>query len=128
MKKSLQNQLEKKSGNVFYIPDFGDIIWLDLEPQAGKEIAKRRIGLVYTKKEFNRKTGFAGICPITNTSRGNPFEVSVQRADVMGVILTDQHRTLDWRARNAEFAVRADDYLINEVLYLLHTIIAQPKE
>lgn len=54
------------------IPKKGDIVWIDFDPSAGKEIQKRRPGLVVFRYEFNRKTMFAVICPITSTIKNMP--------------------------------------------------------
>ncbi len=58
-----------------YIPKKGDIVWIDFDPAAGKEIQKRRPGLVVSRYEFNRKTMFAVICPITSTIKNIPLDI-----------------------------------------------------
>ena len=86
----------------------GDIVILNFDPQAGHEQKGRRTGIILSPKEFNAVTGFVTICPITNHKKGYPFEVSLPDKGIelggvyliTGVILTDQIRTLDWRARN----------------------------
>lgn len=52
-----------------YIPKKGDVVWLDSDPSTGKELQKRRPGLVVSRYEFNKSTMFAVICPITSTVR-----------------------------------------------------------
>ncbi len=85
-----------------YIPKRGDAIWLDFDPQAGHEQARRRPAIVLSPVEFNRVTGFALVCPITNQEKGYPFEVSLPAGlPVRGVVLSDQIRSLDWKARKA---------------------------
>ena len=58
-----------------YIPDQGDIVWLDFDPSAGSEIIKRRPALVLTRQIFNEHTGFAMVSPITSTKRDNKFNL-----------------------------------------------------
>ncbi len=82
-------------------PKKGDVVLMDFDPQAGHEQSGHRPGLVITTKAFNAKTGFAFICPITNQSKGYPFEVTVEGTQrTTGVILVDQLKSLDWVARS----------------------------
>ena len=91
------------------VPKRGDLIVLSFYPQAGHEQAGRRNAIVLSPREFNEATGFAAVCPITSKEKGYPFEVSLPKEGitldgdgfpVTGVILTDQVKTLDWKARN----------------------------
>ncbi|GAA2623564.1 MULTISPECIES: type II toxin-antitoxin system PemK/MazF family toxin [Bacillus] len=89
------------------VPERGDFVILNFDPQAGHEQAGRRTGIVLSPKLFNESTGFAVICPITNQEKDYPYEVKLPEegipvpggSPVTGVILVDQERTLDWRAR-----------------------------
>ncbi len=86
-----------------YVPERGDLIWLSFHPQAGHEQAGRRQALVLTPKAYNDKTSLAIVVPITSQVKGYPFEVAIPKGlTIQGVILSDQIRSLDWRARNAE--------------------------
>jgi len=58
-----------------YIPDKGDVVSLEFDPSAGKEIMKRRPAYVISLKLFNQHTGFAVVAPITNTIRNMQLEV-----------------------------------------------------
>lgn len=86
-----------------YVPDRGDVVWLDFTPQAGHEQAGRRPALVLSPATYNKKSGLMLCCPITSQTKGYPFEVSVTPAagKVTGVALADQVRCLDWQSRNA---------------------------
>jgi mRNA interferase MazF/mRNA interferase ChpB len=89
------------------IPAPGEIWWIDMHPSAGKEQRGRHAGLILSRWQFNRATGFAFIAPITtigNASRGNGFAVSLTGAGtgVTGIVQIDQVRSLDWRERRAE--------------------------
>jgi len=82
------------------IPQSKEFIWLNFNPQAGHEQRGRRPGLVVSKTEFNEKMGFVWICPISSTSRDNPFYVEISGViGVSGKIFCDQLRSLDFRAR-----------------------------
>jgi len=99
-----------------YIPQAGDIIWLTFDPQAGREQAGRRPALVLSPGIYNAKSGLALVCPITNQSKGYPFEVAVPaNHGVTGVILADHVKSVDWKARRAERAGWCPREAINEV-------------
>ena len=85
-----------------YCPDKGEVIWLDLDPQAGHEQAGRRPVFVLSPKAYNSKTGLAMVCPITNQTKNYAFEVFVPEGfKVNGVILSDHIKTLDWKIRKS---------------------------
>ena len=85
-----------------YVPDRGDIVWLNFTPQAGHEQAGHRPALVLSPAAYNGKTGLMLCCPITSQVKGYPFEVRLDAgADAQGVVLSDQVKSLDWQARQA---------------------------
>ncbi|NQT96267.1 MAG: endoribonuclease MazF [Candidatus Marinimicrobia bacterium] len=98
-----------------YIPDRGDIVWLNFTPQSGHEQIGKRPALVLSPKQYNSKVGLAVFCPITSHEKGYPFEVNIPgQLKINGVILADQLKSLDWRARAAKFVDRAPESVINE--------------
>lgn len=99
-----------------YVPDRGDIVWLNFDPQAGREQAGRRPALVLSPKAYNAKTRLAVICPITKQIKGYPFEVGLANDRITGVILADQVRNLDWIERRAEKAAVASSDEISDVV------------
>ena len=100
-----------------YIPDQGDIIWLQFDPQAGHEEAGRRPALVISPKEYNRKVGLALFCPVTSQVKGYPFEVLLPAGlAVSGAIHSDQVKSLDWRVRKAKRLCTAPEAVVEEVL------------
>jgi len=99
-----------------YVPETGDYIWLTFDPQAGREQAGRRPALVLSPREYNVKSGFALVCPITNQAKGYPFEVTVPSSRrAAGVILADRVKSIDWKARHAEKLGRCSSETIDEV-------------
>ena len=109
---------------VTYVPDRGDIVWLQFNPQSGHEQAGKRPALTLSPRAYNQKVGLAIFCPITNQEKGYPFEVKVGGSKISGVILADQVKSLDWRKREAEFIAKAPSIVINEVIGLLNTLIS----
>ena len=100
-----------------YVPGRGDIVWLSFDPQSGHEQAGCRPALIVSPQEYNRKVGLALLCPITGQCKGYPFEVSLpEESKVTGVVLADQVKSMDWRARKAEYACRAPDPVVLEVI------------
>ena len=83
-----------------YVPDIGDIVWLQFDPQAGHEQAGHRPALVLSPARYNGPRGMMVCCPMTSRSKGYPFEV-VEGRDPVSVVLADQVKNLDWRARKA---------------------------
>lgn len=107
-----------------YVPRRGDIVWLSFDPQAGHEQAGRRPAFVVSPEAYNRKTGLFLACPITSKIKGYPFEVALpQDLEAGRVILADQIKSLDWKARRAKFAAKTDDRVIDEVSALVLPLI-----
>ena len=108
-----------------YIPNQGDIIWLDFNPSAGREIMKRRPAIVLTKEVFNEHTGFAFVAPITSTDRGNKFEVKLpDKCKTKGSILTFQTRSMDFKSRNAERIESCPKAQLDQVLKITKVILS----
>lgn len=85
-----------------YVPDRGDLVWLQFAPQRGHEQAGLRPALVLSPRPYNRKVGLLLACPVTSHVKGYPFEVVLPEGiSVSGAILCDQVKSLDWRARRA---------------------------
>ena len=86
-----------------YVPDRGDVVWLDFDPQAGHEQAGHQAALVLSTAAYNAKSGLMLCCPVAIQVNSYPLEVPITPASgkVTGVALIDQVRCLDWRARNA---------------------------
>ena len=107
-----------------YIPRRGDIVWLTFNPQAGHEQAGRRPALVLSPQMYNGKVGLAIFCPITSRAKGYPFEVGIpQELSIEGVILSDQVKSMDWKARGAEFICELPAGAVEEVLQKLNTLL-----
>ena len=99
-----------------YIPDRGDIVWLDFMPQTGHEQHGRRPAVVLSPQVYNRKTGLALFCPITTRQKGYPFEVVIETGKIKGIVLSDQIKSLDWQQRGAEFIIKATEEEMNEII------------
>lgn len=109
-----------------YIPQCGDAVWITLNPQAGHEQAGRRPAVVLSPRSYNSKVGLAILCPTTNRIKGYPFEVRLPTGlPIVGAILSDQVKSLDWRARNAELICTLPEETISEVLQKLVTLLSQ---
>ena len=100
-----------------YIPQRGDVVWITLNPQAGHEQAGRRPAVILSPHAYNAKVGLALLCPITSQVKGYPFEVAISEGlPVAGVILSDHIKSLDWRARKAEWVCSLPPQTTAEVL------------
>jgi mRNA interferase MazF len=107
-----------------YIPQRGDLVWLNFKPQTGREQDGRRPAIVLSNSSYNEIVGLAIFCPVTSKVKGYPFEVGLpNQLPVSGVILADQIKSLDWKQRNAEFITKLDEKTLEKVLTLLGKII-----
>ncbi len=100
----------RKSGNgQRYVPDAGDIVWLEFDPQAGHEQAGQRPALVLSPASYNGKSGLMVCCPLSTKVKGNPFEVVTEVDGMRCVVLADHVKSLDWRARGAKYKARLEE-------------------
>lgn len=97
-----------------YIPDRGDIVWLNFTPQAGHEQKGTRPALILSPKKYNEKTGLAVCCPITSNIKGYPFETIVTGKKIDGAVLCDHLKNLDWKERKAKFIEKANQSVLIE--------------
>jgi len=93
-----------------YVPDAGDIVWLNFTPQAGHEQAGHRPALVLSPAAYNDKTSLMICCPMTTQIKNYPFEVLISGTPA-SVVLADQLKSLNWRVRKAtrKGAVSSDE-------------------
>ncbi len=106
------------------VPSRGDVVWVTLNPRAGREQAGRRPAVVLSPSAYNAKVGLAVFCPVTSQVKGYPFEVAIPAGlPVSGVVLADQVRTMDWRAREAEPICALPARTVAEILGKLRTLL-----
>ncbi|MBI2263965.1 MAG: type II toxin-antitoxin system PemK/MazF family toxin [Armatimonadetes bacterium] len=107
-----------------YVPRRGDVVRITLNPQTGHEQAGRRPAVILSPEAYNGKVGLAILCPITKQIKGYPFETAIPAGlPITGAILSDQVKSLDWRARNAELICTLPPKIIAEVLQKLGTLL-----
>ena len=107
-----------------YVPKRGEVVWLQFDPQAGHEQAGRRPAVIVSPREYNAKTGLALCCPITSRIKGYPFEVALsEESEVSGVILADQVKSLDWRARRARKLWTLPEEALQELLAKIRVLV-----
>ena len=108
-----------------YFPERGDAVWVSFDPQSGHEQAGRRPALVLSPSAYNRRVGLAVFCPITSQIKGYPFEVVIPGGlGVTGVVLSDQVKSLDWQARNAELICSLPEEIVSQVLQKLGALVS----
>ncbi|WP_228768032.1 endoribonuclease MazF [Limnohabitans sp. DM1] len=98
-----------------YVPDAGDIVWLEFDPQAGHEQAGHRSALVLSPAAYNAKKGLMICCPLSTQIKGYPFEVLTQISAKPCVVLSDQVKSLDWRVRKAKKKGAVSEEVLQEV-------------
>ena len=98
-----------------YVPDAGDIVFIEFDPQVGQQQAKWRPALVLTDQRYNRASGLAVVCPLTSKRRPYPFALSIKVDQVEGAVLVDQIKSVDWAGRQAQFHSKAEPALLTKV-------------
>lgn len=107
-----------------YIPRRGDVVWINMYPQAGHEQSGRRPAIVLSPRSYNSKVGLALFCPVTNQMKGYPFEVIIPPGlKVSGAILADQVKSLDWKIRNTEYYDKVPETVVLEIFKKFSTLL-----
>lgn len=107
-----------------YIPDVGDVIWVNFDPQSGHEQSGHRPALVMSSASYNKAAGLALCCPITTKVKGYPFEVLASVEGVENAILSDQLKSIDWIARKAKLKSQVSGQVVAEVKAKLAALLA----
>ena len=117
--------MAKKSGKD-YVPDRGDLVWLDFDPQLGREQAGHRPAFIVSPLAFNRLSSLVFLCPVTSKVKGFSFEVPLadDSLSTHGVVLIHHLRSVDWRARKIKFIEKAPQKVIEEVLDKLEPLVS----
>jgi mRNA interferase MazF len=106
------------------VPERGDVVMVRLNPQVWYEQSGARPAVIISPAAYNEKVGLALLCPVTSEVKGYPFEVLIPEGlPVSGAVLSDRVKSLDWRARKAEWVCRLPPALINEVLGKLRAVL-----
>ncbi|MDE1148735.1 MAG: endoribonuclease MazF [Azospirillaceae bacterium] len=108
-----------------YVPDAGDVVWLQFNPQAGHEQAGHRPAVVLSPASYNRRTGLMLCCPMTTQIKGYPFEV-VLGPDRTQAVLADQVKSLDWQVRQAQFKGKIGAAELSEIRRKATALIGKP--
>lgn len=106
-----------------YIPDIGDIIWINFDPQAGHEQSGHRPAIVLTPAAYNNATDLLVCCPLTTKIKGYPFEVDI-KGNPQNVALSDQIKSLDWRKRKAEYKGKVSLSELSEIKQKVRILLA----
>ena len=107
-----------------YCPKRGEVVWISFNPQAGHEQAGHRPALVLSPRSYNRKVGLVILCPLTSQIKGYPFEVRIPEGlKASGAVLSDQVKSMDWRARKASLLCSVPEATVREVLNKVGTLL-----
>ena len=109
-----------------YVPKRGDAVWITFNPQAGHEQSGRHPAVVLSPQPYNAKVGLAILCPITTRIKGYPLEATLPSdLPISGAILSDQAKSLNWRAREAELICKLPKTTSTKVLHKLGTLLSE---
>ncbi|MGH9510557.1 MAG: endoribonuclease MazF [Terriglobales bacterium] len=107
-----------------YVPDAGDLVTLDFDPQSGHEQAGHRPAIVLTPKSYNQKSSLVIVAPITNSVKGYPLEVQLPAGlRTTGVVLTDQVKSVDWKARGMKYREKSPVSTLEKVREILRVLL-----
>ena len=106
-----------------YIPEQGDIVWVNFNPTSEHEQKGKRPAFVVSRRVYNEKSGLALLCPVTSHEKGYPFEVLLKNDKIQGVILVDQIRSIDWKERSVSFIAKSGSLVCAEVKEKLSVLI-----
>jgi mRNA interferase MazF len=109
-----------------YVPDTGDIVFMDFDPQVGREQARRRPALILTDMRYNRASGLAVVCPLASKVKPYPFSLPVNVGGVEGAVLVDQLKSMDWSGRGAEFHSKAPATMMSKVRKYIAVLLEIP--
>lgn len=116
-KSEQDRELATKSGSASYTPNRGDVVWLTFDPQAGHEQAGVRPAVVLSPRTYNERSSLIVVVPVTRRIKGYPFEVALPSdLPVTGVVLADQLKSVDWRARDARLIGSLPEPILNDIL------------
>ena len=99
-----------------YVPERGDIVWLNFNPQSGHEQSGKRPAVVISPRDYNEKTGLGLFCPITSQIKNYPFEVEIVSKKISGVVLSDQIKSLDWKSRDIKLILKGTTEMVGEIV------------
>ncbi len=106
-----------------YIPERGDVVWLNFNPTKGHEQKGTRPAVVLSRQKYNKNSELLLACPITSVSKKYPFEVILNNCDINGVVLADQIKNIDWTARNIKFIYKLEDKVLQEIIKKVSVLI-----
>ncbi len=106
-----------------YIPQQGDIVYLDFNPQSGHEQKGKRPALIMSNSIFNSHVGLTFACPITNTDRNYPFHIKLENHKITGFVMCEQMKSLDYNTRKISFVEKAESEVVETALALIDSIL-----
>jgi len=110
--------------NENYVPERGDIVWLNFNHGSGHEQQGKRPAIVVSPKAYNEKVGLGLFCPITSKIKNYPFEVKIENEKIEGVVLSDQIKSLDWKSREIEFIAKETSEKMSEIIDKINVLLA----
>lgn len=106
-----------------YVPRPGDIVWINFDPQAGREQKGHRPALVLSPESYNEKTGLMICCPMTRQVKGRGFEIPIELDGLPAAILADHVKSVDWYARGLSFKNQTNDDVLAKTKLMVKSLL-----
>lgn len=109
-----------------YIPQQGDLVILSFDPQSGHEQKGRRPAIVVSLQLFNKHTGLAMVCPVTDTNKNHPFHVQLlDQTSLRGYVMVEHIKSVDYKSRKIKFVEKASQAVLHDILSILDACLYQ---
>lgn len=107
-----------------YIPNQGDLIYVDLKPTKGQEQNGKRPAVVISNNIFNLKTNMCVVCPISSNIKSFPTHYILEDSKkIKGAVLCEHIRSIDYSSRNVKPIEKASDNDLLSVIMLTNACI-----
>lgn len=106
-----------------YIPQKGDLVWMDFDPTIGREQKGLRPAIVVSQNMFNKKSSLVFVCPITTVSKDYPYRIKIIAQNIKGFIMTEHLKSIDWNGRKLKFVEKASPDIVESVKNCIGAII-----
>ena len=109
-----------------YLPQQGDIVFLDFNPTKGHEQGGKRPAIIISNNIFNKNTKMVIACPITSNEKEFPTHYLLEDTKkIHGSVLCEHIRSIDYEIRKLKFIEKASDNDLLSIIMLNNACIEE---